>query len=63
MTNAKQDNDMTDRKGVVYTKNETKLLWSIELNVIFDENQIEQRRDWSYRSGLRWKQSRLIVID
>ena len=38
MTNAKQDNDMTDRKGVVYTKNETKLLWSIELNVIFDEN-------------------------
>ena len=31
-----QDNNMTYRIGVVYAKNETKLLWSIGLGAIYD---------------------------
>ena len=34
------DNDMTDRIGVVYTENGTKLSWSIESSVDCDENHI-----------------------
>ena len=34
---------------MVYAKNETKLLWLIELSLIYDENQTAQRHDRSYR--------------
>lgn len=45
------DNDMIDGTSVVYAKNETKLLWSIEHGALCDENQIGN--DQSYRGGLR----------
>ena len=44
----RQDNDVIDYTGLVYTKKETELLWPIGLGAICDENQIRQRRDWSY---------------
>lgn len=48
----KQDNDVTDCIGVVYTENKTRLLWPIRLGAICDENHTGQRHDWSYRSSL-----------
>ena len=42
---ARQDNDMTDCTSVEYTKNDTKLSWSIRSSMIYDENQSGQRRD------------------
>ena len=38
MTKTILDNDVTDRKIVVYVENETELSWSIGLGVVFDEN-------------------------
>lgn len=32
------NNDMTDRIGVVYAKNDTKLSWPIELGAVYDKN-------------------------
>ena len=50
-------------KCVFHKKNETKLLWSIKLGVICDENQKEQRCDWSYKCCLCQKQNWAIVKD
>ena len=36
---------VTNHTRVIYAKNESKLSWSIELGVHFDENQIGQWRD------------------
>ena len=44
----RQDNDVIDYTSLVYTKKETELLWPIGLGAICGENQIRQRRDWSY---------------
>ena len=41
----RQDNDVTDRKDMVYVENKTKLLCLIEPGVVCDENQIRQRRE------------------
>ena len=51
----KQDNDVTNHTGVVYTKNKFKLLWFIELGVLYDENQTGQWHDRSYTGVLRRK--------
>ena len=61
MLKNKQDNDLIDRIGVVYTKNEIELLLSIGSSTVYDENQIGQRSDWSYRCGLHWKQILVVV--
>ena len=34
----KKDNDMTNGIGLVYTKNDTKLLWPIRSSVVYYEN-------------------------
>ena len=38
VTKTTQDNDMTDRIGMAYTKKKTKLLWLIRLDTVYDEN-------------------------
>ena len=38
----KQDNDMANHTSVFYTENDTELLWSIKLGVIYDKNQIRK---------------------
>ena len=40
MMKTKWDNDMTNRTGAIYTKKDTKILWSIESSVDYDENHI-----------------------
>ena len=37
MTKTKQDNDMTDRVGVVYAENDTQLVGPIGSGVVYDE--------------------------
>lgn len=49
----KQNNDITDRTGTIYAKNDTELSWLIEPGVVYDENQIGQQHDWLNRYGLR----------
>ena len=39
VTKTRQDNNVIDRIGVVYTKNDTKPSWGIRPNVNYDENQ------------------------
>ena len=56
MMKTTQDNEVIDCIGVVFTEIETKLLRPIEPSVVCDENQIGQRHDRSYKSGLCWKQ-------
>ena len=38
MMKAKQDNDVTDRTGVIYAKNDNEPSWPIEQNIVYDEN-------------------------
>lgn len=52
MTKTTFGNDMTDYKGVGYVENKTKKLWPIGQSMIYDENNIGQRRDQSYRCSL-----------
>ena len=40
VTKTRQDNNMTDRIGAMYTENNTKLLWLIGSSSNCDENQI-----------------------
>ena len=49
MMKTRQNNDVINRIGVVYIKNDTKLSWLIRLSVNCDENQIGLRCDWSYK--------------
>ena len=46
MKKTRQDNDVNDCTGAVYTENKTELSWLIRLGAICDENQTKQRRDW-----------------
>ena len=41
----RQDNDMTNRTGAFYTKNDIELLWPIRLGVIYDKN-----KTWQWRN-------------
>lgn len=41
----RQDNDLPNHTGIVYGKNETKLLWSIGLCAVCQENQARQCRE------------------
>lgn len=52
---ARQDNDMIDRIGAIYTEKETKLLWSIGSSAVCDEYLIGQQHDQTYGFGLRQK--------
>ena len=57
VTKIRQDNDMIDRNGAVYAKNEIELSSSIRPTIVCDENQIGQWCDRSYKYGLRQKQN------
>ena len=46
---------LTDHTSAVYVENEIEISWLIKSGVIYDENKIKQRCDWSYKSGLHWK--------
>ena len=41
----RQDNDVIDRIGVIYTINNNELSWPIEPGAVSKENQTRQRRD------------------
>ena len=45
ITKTREDNNVIDRIGAVYAKNDTELWWSNGSGVVYDENQIEQWRD------------------
>ena len=55
------DNDVTDHIGMLYTENETRLLWLIELGTIYDKNQTKKWCDWSYKYGIRRKWNQIVV--
>ena len=42
-------------------KNEIELSWSIKLGVVYNENQIRQRRGWKYKCGLSPKWNWVIM--
>lgn len=48
----KRQDKVTNHTGALYTKNETKSSRLIQQGVVYDVEQIEQRRDRSYRCGL-----------
>lgn len=47
MTKTIEDNDVTDRIGVIYAKNNTKVSWTMESGALCCENKIEQWCDQS----------------
>ena len=49
MIEMRQDNDMTDRDGLLYAKKKIELWWLIQQGMVYDENQIGQWRNWSYK--------------
>ena len=44
----KQDKDVIDHIGVIYTVNNNELLWSIGSGTLYNENHTRQQRDYSY---------------
>ena len=50
-----KDNYMMNCSDAIYTKKKIELLWSIELNSVYDKNMTGQWRDRSYRSSLHPK--------
>ena len=63
MTKTRLDNDVVDHIGLFYAKTKTELWGPIWSDVIYDENQIGQQCDQSYRYVLRWKRCWTIMID
>ena len=45
MMKMRQDNNMTDHEGPLYTKNETELLWLIQQEMVYDKDQTIQQCD------------------
>ena len=58
----RQDNDVTNRIGLVYVKTKPQFSGPIWSGAVYDENQIRQWRDWYYRCGLRRKRYLTIAI-
>ena len=42
----RQNNDVTNCTSPLYAENETELLWSIWEGMVYDKDQIGQRREW-----------------
>ena len=55
----RQDNNMIDRTDVVYAKNEIDLSWLVRLGAVYNENQIGQCREWSYKCGPNWNEIKM----
>ena len=52
MTKTRQENDMTDRIGLVYAKFEIELSGPIWTGVVSEENKTEEQCDWLYKCDL-----------
>ena len=50
----RQDNDVTHRIGLVYVEKDTEHSGPMWPSVVYDKNQIGQRRDRLYRCDLCW---------
>ena len=48
VTKTLKDNDVTNRTDAVCAENETKMLWPIEPDMIYDENYTRQWHDWLF---------------
>ena len=46
MMKTRQDNDVTNRTGMIYTENNTDILWPIGSVVNYYKYKIWQLRDW-----------------
>ena len=55
MMKTSQDNDVINLTSPLYAENETQLLWLIQWDIVYDEDQIGQQHDWSYRCSLHRK--------
>ena len=62
MMKTRWDNDMGNRTGVFYTKNNTELLWSIKQGVISNENQIRKQHNRLYRCGICFNDTKLLWL-
>ena len=60
---SRQENNMINHIVAVYVKNDTKLSWPIKSGEIYNENQIGQRHDRSYKYGLCQKKKKLNYRD
>ena len=50
-----ESNHVIGRRGAMCAENYIKISWPIKLAIIYDENQIGQWHDQSYKCGLRKK--------
>ena len=57
VTKTKQDNNMIDRIGAVYTENKIEQLWLIGPSTTYNKNQTGQQYDKSYRYSLLQNQN------
>ena len=57
VTKTKQDNNMIDRIGAVYTENKIEQLWLIGPSAAYNKNQTGQQYDKSYRYSLLQNQN------
>ena len=63
MLKNRHDNDVTNSKGVISIEYDTQVSWPIRQCAVYDDDQIWNRRDWSYNSALLRKQNWTIMID
>lgn len=54
---------MTDHTSPIYAKNENELSWPIWQGTIYDKDQTEGQRDWSYKCGLRGNHNSNVMTD
>ena len=59
----RQYNDMIDRISTLYVENKTEILWLIQWGTVYEEDQIGQQCEWSYKCGLCWNQNWTIMTD
>lgn len=57
MMKIKQDNDINDHTVAVNIENKTKMSWQIRLGMVYDKNQMGERRGQSYKFSLRRNQN------
>ena len=57
MTKTRQKNNVTDLTSAIYVEKEIELSRPIRPIVVYDENQIGQQHDQSYRCGLCQKRN------
>ena len=62
MSKTKQDNDMTDRIGLVYAEIKTQILIPILLGTICDENHTRQLCDWLEKCNLCFHDTELLLL-